>query len=97
MGVGRILVTVTGRALYYMPHGSCTGQCLAIWPRLVMPAGKTRPLGANCLGTSAFGTHHRLQVTYRGRRLYTFASDSGSSVTGNGVGGFKVAKVVRSC
>jgi predicted lipoprotein with Yx(FWY)xxD motif len=93
---GKILVTVHGAALYYLPHGSCTGGCLAIWPRLVMPAGKTIPKGANCLGTKAFG-HRKLQVTYRGQRLYTFADDSGTSVTGNGVAGFKVAKVARSC
>ncbi len=91
---GRILVTKTGHALYYMPRGSCTGLCLSIWPRLVMPAGKTEPRGARCLGTKAFGKNHRLQVTYRGHRLYTFADDMGISVTGNGEGGFKVAKVV---
>ncbi|HUB41838.1 MAG TPA: hypothetical protein VMA72_23585 [Streptosporangiaceae bacterium] len=96
---GKILVTVHGRALYYLPSGSCTAAsgCLAVWPRLVMPAGKTMPKGAKCLGTSRFGSHHRLQVTYRKHRLYTFADDSGTSVTGNGAGGFKVAKVLRSC
>ena len=93
---GKILVTVHGAALYYLPSGSCTGQCLAVWPRLVMPAGKTKPKGATCLGTSPFG-HHRLQVTYRKHRLYTFTGDSGSSVNGNGVAGFKVARVMRSC
>jgi predicted lipoprotein with Yx(FWY)xxD motif len=94
---GRILVTVHGAALYYLPRGSCTGLCLSVWPRLVMPAGKTKPRGANCLGTSRFGKHHRLQVTYRKHRLYTFVDDSGTSVTGNGVEGFKVAKVMRHC
>ncbi len=96
---GRILVTVHGAALYYLSHGSCTAAsgCLAVWPRLVMPAGKTRPKGANCLGTASFGRHHRLQVTYRGKRLYTFSSDMGTSVNGNNVSGFKVAKVLRSC
>jgi hypothetical protein len=93
---GKILVTVHGAALYYLPSGSCTGQCLAVWPRLEMPAGKTKPKGATCLGTSALG-HHRLQVTYRKHRLYTFTGDSGSSVNGNNVSGFKVAKVMRKC
>jgi len=94
---GKILVTVNGgMALYYLPHGTCTAAsgCLAIWPRLVMPRGKTIPKGASCLGTARFGTHHRLQVTYHGKRLYTFTSDMGHQVTGNGVAGFKVAKVV---
>jgi hypothetical protein len=94
-GFGKILVTTKGRALYVLPHGSCTGSCLGIWPRLVMPKGKTIPKGATCLGTAKFGKNHRLQVTYRKMRLYTFVSDSGTSVTGNGVAGFKVAKVVK--
>jgi len=93
---GKILVTTKGRALYYLPTGSCTGSCLGIWPRLVMPKGKTVPKGAHCLGTAKFGSNHRLQVTYHGRRLYTFIDDSGTGVTGNGVSGFKVAKV-RAC
>lgn len=92
----KILVTVHGAALYYLPSGSCTGQCLAVWPRLAMPAGKTVPKGATCLGTARFG-HHRLQVTYRKHRLYTFTGDTGTSVNGNGVAGFKVAKVMRRC
>ncbi len=92
---GKILVTPKGRALYMLPHGSCTGACLSIWPRLVMPHGKTMPKGAKCLGTAKFGSHGRLQVTYHKMRLYTFADDSGTSVNGNGVAGFKVAKVVR--
>jgi hypothetical protein len=94
---GKILVTVRGAALYYLPRGSCNSMCLGIWPRLVMPAGKTVPKGANCLGTAAFGRHHRLQVTYRKHRLYTFTGDVGTSVNGNNVGGFKVAKVLRRC
>jgi predicted lipoprotein with Yx(FWY)xxD motif len=91
---GKILVTVHGRALYYLPSGSCTGSCLSIWPRLAMPKGKTKPKGASCLGTASFGKH-MLQVTYHKHRLYTFVDDSGTSVTGNGVNGFKVAKVVK--
>jgi hypothetical protein len=96
---GKILVTVHGKALYYLPSGSCTAAsgCLAAWPRLMMPAGKTVPKGANCLGTARVGSHHRLQVTYRKHRLYTFVSDMGTSVTGNNFMGFKVAKVLRSC
>jgi hypothetical protein len=58
-----------------------------------MPKGKTMPKGVRCLGTAKFGRHHQLQVTYHGKRLYTFTGDSGHSVNGNGVAGFKVAKV----
>jgi predicted lipoprotein with Yx(FWY)xxD motif len=93
--LGKILFTVGDRALYYLPHGSCTGSCLGVWPPLLMPTGKTAPKGARCLGTARYGAHRRLQVTYHGRRLYTFTGDSRGTVNGNGVAGFKVAKVVR--
>lgn len=92
---GKIVATTKGRALYVLPHGTCTGSCLSIWPRLVMPRDKTVPKGTKCLGTAKFGSHGRLQVTYHKMRLYTFADDSGTSVNGNGVAGFKVAKLVK--
>jgi hypothetical protein len=94
---GKILVTPKGRALYVLPSGSCGSGCLSVWPRLVMPHGKTMPKGAKCLGTAKFGSHGRLQVTYHKMRLYMFTGDSGTSVNGNGVAGFKVAKVVVRC
>lgn len=91
-GFGRMLATIHGRSLYILTPGHpCTGPCAPAWPRLLMPRGKTIPLGARCLGTAKFG--RRLQVTYRGKRLYTFIGDSGTSVNGNNVSGFKVAKV----
>jgi predicted lipoprotein with Yx(FWY)xxD motif len=96
MGIGRMLVTAgSGKALYILPGSSCTAGCLTVWPRLVLPRGKTIPTGASCLGTKPFGTHHRLQVTYHGHRLYTFVQDSGISVTGDGLEGFKAARVVH--
>jgi predicted lipoprotein with Yx(FWY)xxD motif len=93
---GKILTTVRGLSLYYIPSNSCNSACLSIWPPLLMPKGKTIPMGARCLATARFG-RHGLQVTYDKHRLYTFTSDSGTSVNGNGVEGFKVAKVVRGC
>jgi predicted lipoprotein with Yx(FWY)xxD motif len=93
---GSMLVTAkAGRALYILPKGSCTGECLAVWPRLLLPKGKTKPLGASCLGTAKVGKTGRLQVTYGGKRVYTFVDDQGHSVTGNGVSGFKAAKAVH--
>jgi predicted lipoprotein with Yx(FWY)xxD motif len=89
---GKMLATVHGRSLYVlMPGHTCTGGCLVSWPPLLMPRGKTIPLGTRCLDTAKF--HRRLQVAYRDKRLYLFAGDSGSSVTGNGLMGFVVAKV----
>jgi predicted lipoprotein with Yx(FWY)xxD motif len=93
---GKILYPTKRHALYYLKSGStCTGECLAIWPRLLMPKGKTIPKGASCLGTAKVGK--RLQVTYNRHRLYTFVDDSGTSVTGNNVAGFVVAKIVKKC
>lgn len=89
---GKMLATVRGRSLYIKPRGGCTGTCLSIWPPLLMPKGTTVPRGVRCLKTARFG--RRLQVTYRGKRLYLFSGDSGTSVNGNNVGGFKVAKVM---
>jgi predicted lipoprotein with Yx(FWY)xxD motif len=91
---GKILATIHGRSLYIRPRSNCTGQCLVSWPPLLMPKGKTIPVGTRCLGTKPRG--RRLQVTYRNQRLYLFSGDSGGSVNGNGLSGFKVAKVSTS-
>jgi predicted lipoprotein with Yx(FWY)xxD motif len=95
--IGKMLATVKGRSLYYMPKGSCTGQCLSVWPPLTLPKGsKATPEGTKCLGTAKFGKLS--QVTYRGHKLYTFVDDSGSSVNGNGEGGFVAAKIsTKAC
>jgi predicted lipoprotein with Yx(FWY)xxD motif len=92
---GKILTRTNGLSLYYHPVGSCSASCQNIWPPLVMPTGATMPLGAKCLATAALGT--KLQVTYHGQRLFSFTGDSGSSVNGNGLSGFKVAKVTAAC
>jgi predicted lipoprotein with Yx(FWY)xxD motif len=90
-GFKDVLTTTTGVGATLYTASSCTGGCLSVWPPLYMPKGKTVPLGPKGLtglGTIKVGSH--LQVTYKKHKLYTFVSDSGSSVTGNGVGGFKV-------
>ena len=91
---GKMLATVAGASLY-TTASSCTGECLKIWPPLLMAKGKTMPTGVTGLSTVkvTIGSSHDLQVAYKGKRLYRFSSDSGSSVRGNGVGGFKVATV----
>jgi predicted lipoprotein with Yx(FWY)xxD motif len=90
---GKMLATVKGRSLYYIPSNKCDTSCLASWPPLLMPKkSKATPTGVTCLSTMKFGTS-RKQVTYRGHRLYTFTGDSGSSVNGNHVMGFLVAKL----
>lgn len=89
---GKMLATVRGRSLYYIPSNKCNKKCLALWPPLLMPKGsKATPTGITCLGTLRFAK--RRQVTYRGHRLYTWVGDHGSTVTGNHQQGFLVAKV----
>ncbi len=91
---GKMLATVKGASLY-TTSSACTGGCLNVWPPLLMTEGKTVPTGVSGLSTVkvTIGTSHDLQVTFKGKRLYRFRSDSGTSVNGNGVGGFKVAKI----
>lgn len=92
---GDMLTNVRGLSLYFLPTGTCTGSCLKAWPPVLMPKGTTVPLGAKCLATAKFGA--RLQVKYRHKLLYTFVGDSGTSVNGNGVSGFQVAKIAGTC
>jgi predicted lipoprotein with Yx(FWY)xxD motif len=93
--IGNMLATASGASLYTHPGGPCTGSCLTAWPPLIMPAGKTKPKGAQCLTTVS--TSGGLQVSYHNQPLYTFVSDSGTSVNGNGVAGFKAAKISKKC
>jgi predicted lipoprotein with Yx(FWY)xxD motif len=92
--IGKMLATVKGRSLYTTTSG-CTGSCLTVWPPLLMSKGRTVPKGVKGLGTVTLvvGGVNRLQVTYHGLALYRFVSDTGSSVNGNGVGGFVAAHV----
>ena len=84
-----MLATVGGASLYTTPL-PCTGGCLIVWPPLVIPKGKKIPTGVAGLSTAKL-KHHRRQITYLGKRLYTFSADSGSSVTGDNVENFFVA------
>jgi predicted lipoprotein with Yx(FWY)xxD motif len=89
-----MLATTGGASLYIAPATGCTGACLTVWPPLQIGAGET-PTGIKGLGTMRvmISGKSRRQVTYLGKLLYTFESDSGTSLNGNGVGGFKAAKV----
>jgi predicted lipoprotein with Yx(FWY)xxD motif len=91
--VGHMLATVKGLSLY-TNASPCTGGCLSVWPRLLLAAGKTTPEGVTGLGTVTVdvGGVSRLQVTFHGKRLYRFVDDSGTSVNGNGLGGFEAAR-----
>jgi len=91
-GVGDILVTSSGHALYLLtsdpPGGSsCVGSCAIVWPPLV--AGRRLKAGpgvtASLLSsfTRSDGTR---QVLYNKHALYTYEEDSDPGmVTGQGV------------
>jgi predicted lipoprotein with Yx(FWY)xxD motif len=88
---GDMLATVGAPgASLYTTSLPCTGSCLIIWPPLVIPKGKKIPTGVAGLSTAKL-KHHRRQITYNGKRLYTFTGDSGGAVTGNNVENFVVA------
>ena len=93
-----MLENSAGMPLYTLAAGtSCTGACATAWPPLTVPAGSTPKAGSGVTGT--LGTTMAggaTQVTYNGKALYTFLSDSAGHVTGDGVAGFSVVKVSAS-
>ena len=83
-GVGSVLVTTTGMTLYHLPTESasditCTGQCAANWPPLLLPAGDTAAVAGSGVSGS-FGTVTRpdggMQVTFNDMPLYTYVGDT---------------------
>ena len=83
-----LLATLKGRTLYSLSvekHGKfiCTGGCLSVWHPLVVPKD-VKPTGPVSLGTVK-RPEGKIQVTYRGRPLYSFAEDTGRGQT-NGEG-----------
>jgi len=95
--MGKILTNAAGMTLYTSSKdttgtSNCTGGCATAWPPLAF-TGSGTPTGTTDLSviTRADGTK---QVAYKGKPLYTFASDTKpGDTTGEGVGGFSVAKV----
>ncbi len=89
---GQILADDKGLALYTATgdtptQSGCTGACLNIWPPLLLPAGQTQPIaGPGVTGLGTFTRPEGIQVTYRGKPLYTWFKDTQpGQVTGQGV------------
>jgi predicted lipoprotein with Yx(FWY)xxD motif len=85
----KVLVNRMGLTLYSLSVEQrgrfiCTDQsCLSLWKPLVVPKGTT-PTGALHLGTVR-RPDGRIQVSYRGRPVYTFTEDrKAGDVKGNG-------------
>ena len=96
---GKILVNVRGFALYTYSrdtrnHSNCNGQCLRIWPSLVLAKGIV-PVGRDVRGLGVIvRSNGQRQVTFRGHPLYFFAGDTRPGQTkGQNVAHFTVAKL----
>ena len=98
--LGPVLTGPNGLTLYTRTGdtattSSCTGQCATAWPPLTVATGATATGGTGVTGTFATLTRAdgTLQVTYNGLPLYGWQKDAKpGDVTGQGVGGFSVAK-----
>jgi len=68
----------------------CTGQCLTVWPPLLLPAGVTTAVagsGVGTLGMAAMSGGE--QVSYHGAPLYRFSMDKAPGDTnGDGINAF---------
>jgi predicted lipoprotein with Yx(FWY)xxD motif len=92
-GIGDVLVDANGAALYAADEEMngdvlCADACAATWIPLTVPAGDGGPTAAGDLAND-LGVAKRPdgseQVTFDGRRLYSFADDPGpAQVTGDG-------------
>jgi predicted lipoprotein with Yx(FWY)xxD motif len=95
------LTGANGKTLYVYAKdtsstSTCTGGCASAWPPLTVAAGASATAGTGVTGTLATSARAdgSMQVTYNGKPLYYFASDSKAGDTGgNGVAGvWSVAK-----
>ena len=98
--LGPVLTGPNGLTLYTRTGdtattSSCTGQCATAWPPLTVATGASATGGTGVSGTFATLTRAdgTIQVTYNGLPLYGWQKDTKpGDVTGQGVGGFSVAK-----
>lgn len=92
---GKILTDPKGKPLYFFNGDSngksnCTGSCLSNWPAYTATSSMANlPAGITTLTRPDNG---QVQYVYNGHPLYYFTGDTGTSVTGNGVQNFSVAK-----
>lgn len=90
---GEILEDQAGLALYYDTANkppskwACTSTCLTYWPPLVLPKGQKAPVaGKGVTGLGTIKGPSGVQVTWKGKPLYTYAPDKPGQVTGQGIG-----------
>jgi predicted lipoprotein with Yx(FWY)xxD motif len=93
--LGRVIANAQGRTLYLFradtkTKSACYGACATYWPPLITTGKPTAAAGAKA---ALLGTIKRkdgkLQVTYKGHPLYTFALDKAAGQTkGEGLNNF---------
>jgi predicted lipoprotein with Yx(FWY)xxD motif len=86
---GRVL-TVGNSTVYTLKASSspCAAACLQIWAAVTVPSGAKHAMAGSGVSSGKLGTAKMtgggLQVTYGGKRLYTYTGDSGKGqVNGN--------------
>ena len=90
---GNVFFDQKDLALYYdtadkPPHFACTGGCLSFWPALLLPKGqKAAVAGKGVTGLGTIKSPEGMQVTWKGKPLYTYAADSKGTVNGQGIQG----------
>jgi predicted lipoprotein with Yx(FWY)xxD motif len=95
-GLGNVVVDGRGYTVYVLDSGgtnvACTGGCAAIWPPLVLGAGKQsvvvgKGLNAAMVSTTKVGAS--TVPTYNGWKLYEYVQDTGpAQASGQGVQSF---------
>jgi predicted lipoprotein with Yx(FWY)xxD motif len=85
---GKVL-TVKGEAIYTLKPSAtaCTTACLKIWPAVTVPANVAGATAGHGVSKSALGVTTGSggirQVTYHGKPVYWFATDTKGHVNGN--------------
>jgi predicted lipoprotein with Yx(FWY)xxD motif len=85
---GKVLQVGTA-AVYTLKASAtqCAAACFAVWPPVMVPSGAKHATAGSGVSASKLGTAKvtgGLQVTYGGKRLYTFTGDTASGqVNGN--------------
>jgi predicted lipoprotein with Yx(FWY)xxD motif len=92
--LGKIVVDASGKTVYTLTNNgqpvACTGQCLTIWPAVLLPSGTTKATGGDGVtGLGATAAAGGTQVTVDGKPVYTFSVDTSAGDTkGDGLNSF---------